>query len=202
MSEPITEFTTVIPFWEPRVTPVELDKATEEQLEAMRTTPSDTRVGAYVLVLAHDPKTLKERTPLFNGIMYSHGGLTRSETELSAVAASMVNRCIYCAAVHSSRYNQLTKDETVMEGLFHSGEGAVLDPRQEAIVNFANQLSRCPPEAGSEAMQRLIDVGLGMDEILDLVLTAALFGWANRLMHVLGDPMPKNEGRAQSPKTK
>ena len=70
MSEPIMEFTTSIPFWSPRVNPVELDEATEEQLDAMKVTPSDTGVSEYVLVLAHDPKTLKERTPLFNGIMY------------------------------------------------------------------------------------------------------------------------------------
>ena len=87
MSEPITEFTTTVPFWSPRVTPVELDQATDEQLDALQVTPSDTGVSEYVLVLAHDPKTLKERTPLFNGIMYSRGGLSRSETEMGAVAS-------------------------------------------------------------------------------------------------------------------
>ncbi|MCI0792524.1 MAG: peroxidase-related enzyme [Chloroflexi bacterium] len=192
MREPITEFTTVIPFWKPRLTPVELDEASEEQLDAMKVTPSDTGVGAYVLVLAHDPKTLKERTPLFNGIMYSHGGLSRKETELGAVAASLVNRCIYCAAVHSSRYNQLAKDETVIESIFDGSEDAGLDPRQKAIFNFATNLSKCPSEASKADMKRLVDAGLGMDEIFDLVLTASLFGWANRLMHVLGDPIPQD----------
>ena len=187
--EPITEFTTVIPFWKPRVTPVDLNEATEEQLEAMKVTPSDTGVGEYVLVLAHDPQTLKERTPLFNGIMYSHGGLSRPETELGAVAASMVNRCIYCAAVHSNRYNQLTKDETVIESIFEAGEDAELDPRHQAIFNFATKLSKCPSEAGKADMKQLRDVGLAMDEIFDLILTVSLFGWANRLMHVLGDPI-------------
>ena len=38
-------------------------------------------------------------------------------------------------------------------------------------------------------LKQLLDAGLGMDEIFDLVLTASLFGWANRLMHVLGDPI-------------
>ncbi|NJO37784.1 MAG: hypothetical protein HC871_09390 [Rhizobiales bacterium] len=33
------------------------------------------------------------------------------------------------------------------------------------------------------------DVGLSEEEILDLILSTALFGWANRLMHVLGDPV-------------
>ena len=40
-------------------------------------------------------------------------------------------------------------------------------------------------------MKQLTDAGLAMDEIFDLVLTASLFGWANRLMHVLGDPIPR-----------
>ncbi len=191
MSKPVTDFTTAIPFWRPRVTPVDLDEATEEQRNAMKVTPSDTGVSEYVLVLAHDPKTLKERTPLFNGIMYSRGGLSRPETELGAVAASVVNRCIYCAAVHSTRYNELTKDESVMESIFSKGEDAELDPRQKAILRFATKLSKCPSEAEKADVDALIENGLGMDEILDLVLSASLFGWANRLMHVLGDPLPR-----------
>ena len=191
MSEPVTEFTTAIPFWSPRVTPVELDEATEEQLEAMKVTPSDAGVSDYVLVLAHDPKTLKERTPLFNGIMYSRGGLSRPETELGAVAASVVNRCIYCAAVHARRYNELTNDESVMESVLNKGGDTDLDPRQKAILSFATKLAKCPSEAEKADVELLIENGLGMDEILDLVLAISLFGWANRLMHVLGDPIPR-----------
>ena len=157
----------------------------------MKVTPSDTGVSEYVLVLAHDPKTLKERTPLFNGIMYSRGGLSRPETELGAVAASVVNRCIYCAAVHASRYNELTNGESVMESVFSEGEDADLDPRQKAILRFATKLSKCPSEAAKADVDLLIENGLEMDEILDLVLATSLFGWANRLMHVLGDPMPR-----------
>ena len=190
MSEPIKEFTTNVPFWRTRVTPVNLDNATEEQLDAMRVTPSDTGVSEYVLVLAHDPKTLKERMPFFNGIMYSRGGLSRPETDLGAVAASVVNRCIYCAAVHASRYNELTDDETVMEAIFESGEDVDLDPRQKAILGFATKLSKSPSEAENADVDLLIENGLDMDEILDLVLSTSLFGWANRLMHVLGDPIP------------
>jgi uncharacterized peroxidase-related enzyme len=189
MSEPIKEFTTVVPFWRPRVTPVELEQATEEQLEAMKVTVSNTKIGAYTLVLALDPETLLQRTPLFNGIMYGHGGLSRAETELGAVAASVVNRCIYCAAVHANRYSQLTKDESVMDRIFASGEDATIDGRQKALLNFATKLSKCPSEADKEDMERLVESGLGMDEVLDLVLSASLFGWANRLMHVLGDPI-------------
>jgi len=192
MKEPIKEFTTSVPFWQPRVIPLELEDASNEQLNAMKVTVSNTKIGEYTLVLALDPETLQQRTPLFNGIMYGRGGLSRAETELGAVAASVVNRCIYCAAVHADRYNQLTKDESVINSVFAEGENTELDERPKAILKFAAQLSNCPSDATKADTKRLADNGLNMGEILDLVLSASLFGWANRLMHVLGDPLPQD----------
>lgn len=193
MSDPIHEFTTIVPFWKPRVTPIDLDDATEEQRVALQVTPSNTKVSEYVLVLARDAETLRERTPLFNGIMYNRGGLSRAERELGAVGASVVNRCIYCAAVHASRYNTLAKNETVMEKVFADGADAALDARQTAILQFAMKLSQTPPDVTEADMQALRDAGLEQDEILDLILSSALFGWANRLMHTLGDPIERTE---------
>ena len=189
MSTIIHEFTKKIPGWRPRVQPIKLDEATPEQLDALKVTPSNTKVSDYVLVLANDVETLKVRTPLFNAIMYNRGGMGRAERELSAVGASVVNRCVYCAAVHASRYNQLTKDEQAMQAIFADGEEAELDERQKAIFLFAVKLSKAPSEASEEDMEALRDAGLRDDEILDLILSASLFGWANRLMHTLGDPV-------------
>ena len=196
MSEPIKDFTTVVPFWQPRVAPVILENATDEQLAAMKVTVSNTKIGEYTLVLAQDPETLQQRTPLFNGIMYSRGGLSRAETELGAVAASVVNQCIYCAAVHANRYNELTKDESVMDAIFspseNDDEDSPFNPRLKALLDFATNLSQCPSVATKEGVERLIENGLSIGEVLDLVLSSSLFGWANRLMHVLGDPLPKD----------
>jgi len=189
--EPIKKFTTVVPHWQPRVTPVELQNATDEQLDAMKVTVSNTKIGEYTLVLALDPETLQQRTPLFNGIMYGRGGLSRAETELGAVAASVVNQCIYCAAVHANRYNELTKDESLTESIFAGSVDAETEPRINALLEFATKLSQCPSEATRADVERLIENGLSMGEVLDLVLSASLFGWANRLMHVLGDPLPQ-----------
>jgi uncharacterized peroxidase-related enzyme len=189
--EPIKNFTTVVPHWQPRVTPVELHNATDEQLDAMKVTVSNTKIGEYTLVLALDPETLQQRTPLFNGIMYGRGGLSRAETELGAVAASVVNQCIYCAAVHANRYNELTKDESLTESIFAGSVDAETEPRINALLEFATKLSQCPSEATRADVERLIENGLSMGEVLDLVLSASLFGWANRLMHVLGDPLPQ-----------
>lgn len=191
MSDVIHDFTTIVPIWKPRVTPIKLEEATEEQLEALKVTPSNTKVSDYVLVLARDAETLQERTPLFNAIMYNRGGMSRAERELSATGASVVNRCVYCAAVHSSRYNQLAKNETVMARIFADGAEAELDPRQTAILQFSMKLSQTPPDVTQDDMANLREAGLADDEILDLILSASLFGWANRLMHTLGDPIEK-----------
>jgi uncharacterized peroxidase-related enzyme len=189
MSRVVRKFTTRVPKWRPHVTPVDLETATPEQREALKETPSGTKISDYVLVLAHDPEALAARTPLFNGIMYDEHGLARADRELGAVAASFVNRCIFCAAVHASRYNQLAGDETVMQKVFFDGAEADLAPRSKAILRFAVRLSECPPEVTAEDIAALRAEGLDDLEILDLTLSTALFGWANRLMHTLGEPV-------------
>ena len=189
MTRTVDEFTTTIPHWQPHVSRVALDGATPEQLEALKITPSNTKVSDYVLVLAHDPETLKHRSPLFNGIMYNRGGLSRAEREIGAVGASIINRCIYCAAVHASRYNQLARDETAIARIFADGVEAELEPRLSAILRFGSKLSQCPPDADAGDVATLRAAGLDEDEILDLILSTALFGWANRLMHTLGEPV-------------
>ncbi|WP_340116997.1 peroxidase-related enzyme [Pelagibius sp. 7325] len=194
MSDTLHEFTTTIPEWRPRVKPIDLATASQAQLDALKVTPSNTKVSDYVLVLANDVETLAARTPLFNAIMYNRGGMGRAERELGAIGASVINRCVYCAAVHASRFNQLTKSEDVTQRVFDDGEAAQLEPRQAAIFRFAARLSKTPSEADEKDMLALREAGLKDDEILDLILSAALFGWANRLMHTLGDPVAKEPG--------
>lgn len=188
MNDVVRDFTAEPLGWRPYLTPVDLKQASPAQRDALKETPSNTKVSDYVLVLAHDPESLAERTPLFNGIMYGRGGLSRAERELGATAASVVNRCIYCASVHAGRYNVLTKQPEVMQHVF-AGETDGLDARQRVIMQFATKLSACPPAATVEDTQALRNAGLSDTEILDLTLSVAIFGWANRLMHTLGEPV-------------
>ena len=100
MSKVLYKFTRKVPKWRPRVEPVKLDDATPAQLDALKVTPSNTKVSDYVLTLAHDVESLKVRSPLFNAIMYDKGGMSRKERELGAIGASMVNRCVYLSLIH------------------------------------------------------------------------------------------------------
>lgn len=196
MKRIVHRFTRTPPEWQPRVTPVALAEATPEQLDALQVTPSNTKVSDYVLVLAHDPETLRVRSPLFNAIMYDKGGLSRAERELGAIGASIVNRCVFCAAVHAQRHAQLSRDPAVTDEIFARGTDAQLAPRDQAIFDFAVALSQTPPSATPAHIAALREYGLDDAEISDLILSTALFGWANRLMHVLGDPV-REVGDAQ-----
>ena len=148
--------------------------------------PSNTKISDYVLVLAHDPQALGQRTPLFNGILYGKGGLSRAERELGSAAASVVNHCIYCVSVHAGRYIQLAKQPDVIAAVF-AGDMAGVDARSQAIIGFSERLAACPPAATPADVAALRANGLSELEVLDLILAVSVFGWANRLMHILGE---------------
>ena len=101
-----------------------------------------------------------DRMSLFNAIMYDKGGMSRTERELGAIGASMVNRCVYCAAVHADRHAKLSKSTEVTDKLLARGFNAELSPRDAAIFDFARKLSESPPQASADDVAALQKVGL------------------------------------------
>jgi uncharacterized peroxidase-related enzyme len=181
--------------WRPWITPVDLDAASEAQRSALKITPSNRAVGAYSLVLAHDPEALEQRSPLYNGIMFGAKGLPRAERELGAVVASRINGCAYCASVHAKRFTELTKAPEVMQRIQQDGMEATLEPRQKAIVDYAAKLTRDPAAISPADAAPLRAQGLSDLDILDLTHAVAMFAWANRLMQTLGEATtPAREG--------
>ena len=175
--------------WRPYIARVELSEATPEQLDAMKVTPSAKKVSDYVRTLAHDPESYLARTILFNAIMYVEGGLARPDRELGALGASIVNGCRYCAVVHARRHAELTKSDDVVSALYLD-QPETLGPRDAAIYDFARRLSVTPSEATEKDIAALRAAGMDDVEIIDLIHAISIFGWANRLMHVLGHAEP------------
>ena len=189
MNKPMLDFTRGELEWTPWITPVDVEAATEEQRQALKITPSSRPVGAYALVLAHDPGSLAERSPLYNAIMFGARGLPRADRELGAVATSQVNGCSYCASVHAKRFVELTKEPEVVDRLYAEGVQASLAPRRKAILDFSAKLARDPVSMDASDLVPLRAQGLTDAEILDLVQAVAMFCWANRLMQSLGEPV-------------
>ncbi|PWC79184.1 hypothetical protein TSH64_03270 [Azospirillum sp. TSH64] len=180
-------FTTDVLDWKPWLPPVVLEDATEEQQLALAVTPSNIAIGAYSLVLAHEPESLLHRTPLFNGIMYAPRGLARAEREFATAVESVLNGCVYCASVHARRFVELTGGRDAVDLLFAQGISGQDDPRRQAIAQAAARLTVTPAALAEEDVATLRRAGVEDGEILDLVLAVAIFAWANRLMLSLGE---------------
>lgn len=162
------------------------DTATPEQQHVLEVSHPKAKTMDFYLVLARQPQVLLERSQAFNAIMYAPGGLSRAEREVAATAVSRSNGCVYCASVHAQRFEQLAKRNDVMAQLFDEPDTAGTNARERAIIQASLALTRTPGSFGKQNLQPLRDAGLSDLEILDMLHSAALFGWANRLMLNLG----------------
>ena len=172
--------------WLPTVEPAQ---ASAEQLAVLDESHASARTSPYYLTLIHDPAVLRQRSRLFNAIMYRPGGLPRAERELTTVAVSIVNGCPYCASVHARLFAQLSKEPQAVQALFDEGLNATLSPRRRALVDLGAALSANPPEPLEGHLLALRAVDLNDEQILDAIHAAAIFAWANRLMQTLGEPV-------------
>jgi len=167
---------------------LDLADATPEQIAVLEESTPTAKTSPYYLLLVQDVDVLRERSKLYNAIMYGPRGLPRAERELGAVTTSRVNGCVYCASVHVQRFIQLTKQPELMQRLLDEGVDTPLEPRYRAIVDYAVKLTRTPNTITKADLEPLRQIGLTDAEILDLAQAVAMFAWANRLMQTLGEP--------------
>lgn len=180
-------FTMAVLQWRAWLETVDDTGATPEQAALVAQSAPSPDSRPYYALLAHDVPALRERTALFNAVMYGPGGARRSDRELASVAASLVNGCVYCTSVHARRYAQLTKDTETPQRLLDHGVDAPLAARDRAVVDFAVKLTRDPARMTAADLAPLRDAGLSDAEILDVTHATAMFAWANRLMQTLGE---------------
>ena len=174
--------------WHSWLHPVDIAQATPEQLAVLDESHPQARTSAYYLTLVHQPRMLQHRSLAYNAIMYASGGLPRAERELGALVVSVTNGCVYCTSVHAQRYAQLARRIDTVEQVFTDPSTAGSTPRERAIASFAQALTLDPSGLGSADLADLRALGMGDEDLIDLTHAVAIFGWANRLMHNLGEP--------------
>ncbi|MBV6306900.1 peroxidase-related enzyme [Candidimonas humi] len=175
--------------WKAWLDVVDLDRATPAQLEVLEISHPKAKQSDYYRFLAHQPEVLKQRSEAYNAIMYAPGGLARADRELGALTVSRINGCVYCASVHAQRFEQLAKRNDTVQQVFDDPRSAGTTERERAVAHFAVQMTENPSGLGAQAIRALKGVGLKDAEILDLIHAVAIFGWANRLMLNLGEPV-------------
>jgi uncharacterized peroxidase-related enzyme len=183
------EFTIEPVEWQAWLETVDPEDATPDQIAVLDESTSSARTSPYYLLLAHDVDVLRQRSRLFNSVMYGQGGLPREDRELGAVATSRVNGCVFCASVHARLFAQLRGETETIESLLREGANTELGERDRAVVDYAVKLTRDPSAIGRADLEPLRRLGLTDLEILDLTHAVAMFAWANRLMQTLGEPV-------------
>ena len=179
--------------WHPRIPAVDADALSAGQRAVIDAHATLSTASAYYRTLLHDPAALDHRTHIYNAVMYGRGGLPRAERELATLLVSRANGCVYCASVHGRKYAQLSRDEAAALSVLREGGEALAEdaradaPRGRAIARFAEAQTHTPPRGGADDIDALRAAGLNDAELTDLVHAVALFGWANRLMLILGD---------------
>ncbi|MEU1207595.1 peroxidase-related enzyme [Nocardia sp. NPDC005825] len=171
--------------WVPWVEPIRLADADELQKPLLE---GDRGIGPYFRLLARNPEVLAHRSGNDKEIFYGRGGLNRAERELAATVTSRHNGCEYCASVHSRFTSALSKRPGDVQRLLDEGNDVRIDERWDAVIDFVDALAANPPRATAGHLNRLRQLGFDASELHDLVLSAASFSWANRLMLTLGEP--------------
>jgi uncharacterized peroxidase-related enzyme len=91
--------------------------------------------------------------------------------------------------VHAQRFAQLAKRTDTVEQVFDDPLTAGVTGREQAIARFAIAVTERPQSLAADDIAPLHAVGMSDEAIVDLLHAVAIFGWANRLMQNLGEPI-------------
>jgi uncharacterized peroxidase-related enzyme len=84
------------------------------------------------------------------------------------------------------------RDRTVLEQLKRDWRALDFDERTRGVLAFAEKGTKAPSSVTREDLDGLRASGLGDQEILDAVLTVAMFNFVNRISSLLGvEPPPR-----------
>jgi uncharacterized peroxidase-related enzyme len=76
-----------------------------------------------------------------------------------------------------------------VEQVFNDPSTAGSTERERAVARFAQAITLRPEAIAAADLQPLRALGMSTEDIIDLLHATAIFGWANRLMHNLGEPV-------------
>ncbi|MBI6144798.1 carboxymuconolactone decarboxylase family protein [Serratia marcescens] len=173
--------------WTARLPPIDTEAAAAEQLDVLDQSHPQARAESYYLLLAHDAAALRERNGVFNGInAEGYDGLSSRLKALATLAVSRINGSRYCAATVAHELQDDGLTQALFAGL-PQGLASTEDTVKRAVIHTAAELTRAPEKFTPQSVQPLFNSGLNQAQALEVILTAALYAWENRLRQTLGD---------------
>jgi uncharacterized peroxidase-related enzyme len=138
------------------------------------------------------PQQLRGFIALYDAIMTEESGLTKAEREMIAVAVSAQNHCFYCLTSHGAVLRIRAKDEVLGDTIAANYRAANLTPRQRAMLDLAVKITNDSATIDDQDLAALRDHGFTDEDIMDIIQTAALFNYSNRVASAL-DLHPNRE---------
>ncbi len=144
---------------------------------------------------AFDDVKLRAFTDMYNDLMLGPSGLSKLEREMVAVAVSSVNHCFYCLTAHGAAVRSLSGNPKLGEQMVMNYRIADLSPRQRAMLDFADKLTRDPAMMLEKDRQDLRDAGFSDRDIWDIASVVGFFNMTNRVA-AASDMQPNDEYHA------
>jgi uncharacterized peroxidase-related enzyme len=147
---------------------------------------------------AFAPAKLQAFADMYNDLMLDESALSKLEREMIAVAVSSVNHCYYCLTAHGAAVRQLSANPALGEQMVMNYRAAAgLTPKQVAMLDFADKLTRSPHAIVEADRQALRDAGFSDRDIWDIAAVASFFNMSNRMAAAV-DMRPNDEYHAQA----
>jgi uncharacterized peroxidase-related enzyme len=141
----------------------------------------------WIRVLSVNPDTARRFTAYFGSLFDPKGGrLPIRERELIAVVVSSTNGCGLCEIHHTAALGDALDDKVKARRVALDHHLAPLTPREHALVDLAHKVTTDPKSVTAADLNRLRDVGLDDEDILEAVETSAWFNHTNRIFISLG----------------
>ena len=135
---------------------------------------------------AFDIAKLDAFTAMYNDLMLAPSGLTKLEREMIAVVVSSANRCWYCQVAHGAAVRALSGDPALGEALVMNWRMAPLEPRQRAMLAFAEKVTLASASIEEADREALRTAGFGDRDIWDIAAVAGFFAMSNRIASATG----------------
>lgn len=136
------------------------------------------------------PHTLQGHLALYKSVLHHTGNrLPVWLLETVGVYVSRLNGCRYCVDHHTAGLERLVGQDraaAIATALESPTETDVFGAREQAILSYAERLTRRPPATTHDDVDALRAAGLEDGEILEVNQVASYFAYVNRVVLGLG----------------
>lgn len=81
---------------------------------------------------------------------------------------------------------RLTEDPVLSERIVQDYRRAGLDEKTRAMLDYAIKITRAPVECDEADIERLQELGFSLDDVYDIITTASVYNYNNRVAEAAG----------------